>query len=125
MLKMKRIKNKAYKLYNGRSTMKKPTNEKTEQKTTAKLLAEDLKNLDEKLLFISSELPFVLNVLDKLLDALTLLEVCKDEYKDYTEDLQDYNFNYNYLDKIIDELEEYNIKVILPTLLAKGKSKKL
>jgi hypothetical protein len=103
--------------------MKKLTNEQDDQKTNDTLLAEDLKSLNEKLLLISSEMSFVLNVIDKLLDALTLLEVCKDEYTDHAEDLKAYDFIYDYLRKIIDKLEEYSIKVILPALLAKGKNK--
>lgn len=79
---------------------------------------DDLKSLADKALFLSAELPFSLNVLDRVLDAATMLAVCKEEYPDYNDILQKYDFIYDYLKKAMNVFEEYGIDLFLPDVLA-------
>lgn len=90
------------------------SNSQTEQEN----FMNDLKALADKVLFLSSELPFALGVLDRLLDTATMLAVCKEEYPDYNDVLQKYDFIYNYLEKTEEAFEEYGAKLFLPDILA-------
>jgi hypothetical protein len=80
---------------------------------------EDIKILNDKTMFISTELPFATKVIDEVLDAASMLAVCQEEYTDeYTEELEKYSFIFEYLNKILEKFEEYGVEITLPQVLA-------